>query len=549
MQPAPWAGGQHHAVQQAQLGQAAQQQQQGPSPLDLEDSLESLLDSAPGQLLARKAGGPTTGPGLLVHTGELVDRLQARCSGTGHSDAGGVAALVEELHDQVCSTLSQHVTGMCIRRRAGAPDLLLRFAATREAQLALGELKRAGSITVPLGGGDATVQVSGALMHLRSRHAKVVVRHLPLEYLVEGVGRVLLQWAGYDARRCELAAEFLGDPAKPGRPGNLDAVVLIVRPPPGDRELRNLPRSFTLGLDTHVAVTVYTGDQQARAPATHPPPSPPRPTLVPTAPAAPAPASSPWGHTVAPPPPPPPTDPVPCPPPPLNRSSPPQPLQRPSPRTAAPGGAAAVLPPPPCPQPAAAGLGAVARVTAAHRPEPMQVDGPAPCPAPAAQPVWDDPLGEACAQWLEDHAEDAPLQRRRAAVQAVAASAPDLWQRYAQGREVPRQLQRLLAKAVRPTAAPPAAQPAAGSAGAGGAAAARRNPRRATRDAPCTPYYLQQAAGPSTQQQLGVGATPRTPTAVHPAPQRPPAHGAPTRPPAGQSRAARAGRRAGGRRP
>jgi hypothetical protein len=354
--------------------------------------------------------------------------------------------------------------------------------------------------------------------------------------------------------RCELAAEFLGDPAKPGRPGNLDAVVLIVRPPPGDRELRNLPRSFTLGLDTQVAVTVYTGDQQARVPATHPPPAPPRPTPVPSAPAAPAPALAPWGHTVAPPPPPPPVDPrdgVPPPPQPPLRSPHPQPPQRPSPRTANPcaanTGAATVHAPPPYPQPAAAGRAAAARVPAARQPEPMQVDVPAPCPSPAALPVWDNPLGEACAQWLEDHADDAPLHQRRAAVEAVAASAPDMWQRYAQGREVPRQLQRLLAKAMRPTASPPTAQPAV--ADAGGAAATRRNPRRAARDTPCTPYYLQQAAGPSTQQHLGMGAAPRAPPAVHPAPQRPLSPDAPPRPPAGQPRTARTGRRAGGRRP
>lgn len=175
----PWPSNQQHWEQQQLWGQHL-----GRSSLAFEEEMERLLAAAPDQLLARRAGGPTTGPGLLVHTGELVDRLQAQGGGGGRGEAGGGAGLAEELADQVCTILNPHVTGMRTQhRKAGAPDLLLRFGTSSEAQLRLGELRRAGTITVPLGARNVTVQVSGSPMHLRSRHAKVVVRHLPMDYL------------------------------------------------------------------------------------------------------------------------------------------------------------------------------------------------------------------------------------------------------------------------------------------------------------------------------------------------------------------------------
>ena len=84
---------------------------------------------------------------------------------------------------------------------------------------------------------------------LRADEAKIVLRNVRSEWGREGVTRLLLLCAGYRSTDVPILREHFGSlPASQAalmpNVGCADTIVAFVRPPPGDRELRQLPRSL-----------------------------------------------------------------------------------------------------------------------------------------------------------------------------------------------------------------------------------------------------------------------------------------------------------------
>ncbi len=83
---------------------------------------------------------------------------------------------------------------------------------------------------------------------------QLTVHGLPPSLARQGIGHQLLSRAGYTSQECTVEGEFMGDlptqyasqQAAAGV-GNADACLIFIRPPPGDRELLRMPKSFRIG--------------------------------------------------------------------------------------------------------------------------------------------------------------------------------------------------------------------------------------------------------------------------------------------------------------
>ena len=121
-----------------------------------------------------------------------------------------------------------------------------------------------GSVTV----GDYTVPVTWDQRPAPPPECTIVILHqIPVEYVRQGCGAVLLAAAGQEG---EVVAEFLGGCSRTGDAAlscpAADRVVVWVRPPPWDPLLTSLPASFQVGRAQWA--TIEVAGRQSQAPDT-----------------------------------------------------------------------------------------------------------------------------------------------------------------------------------------------------------------------------------------------------------------------------------------
>ena len=263
-------------------------------------SAEYLLDDLDYRqapfLLEAEYKAPARCLQLRVTLGQPVAALLEDCGGDREQGASLRARLVR-------AALQQH------------PDLLLglastpgkgawvgvhsvRFAlhASRAACAALSEVLQAQALVVDLGGQPVALPASAEPVRLPPGHCEVRVQGLPAWLARCGATEALLLAAGYGAEAgCRVAHERRGFAVGPDGerlPGGcLDRLVAVVAAPPGDRQLRRLPRVLRgCGWEARIIVVTSTSTPEAivwqRAP---------RPSAPPAAPAALQPAGGPGG--------------------------------------------------------------------------------------------------------------------------------------------------------------------------------------------------------------------------------------------------------------
>ena len=224
---------------------------------DVHIGLYGLLQSRAPLLRPRPAtwGGGT--PALAAHLGAIT--LSDRSTvpyGTLERTAledRAVAGLLAHFHG--------HLHGLRARGGAGSADsrMLLHFHETPEAEEAQIQACDEQHITLP---GDDSQAALHIPVHMSQAQlispflCQLTVHGLPPSLARRGIGQQLLSRAGYSSQECTVEGEFMGDlPTQyasqqaAGGVGNADACLMFIRPPPGDRELLRMPKSFRIGED------------------------------------------------------------------------------------------------------------------------------------------------------------------------------------------------------------------------------------------------------------------------------------------------------------
>ncbi|CAL5220709.1 g2765 [Coccomyxa viridis] len=137
--------------------------------------------------------------------------------------------------------------------------MLLHFDETPEAEEAQIQACDEQHITLP---GDDSQAALHIPVHMSQGQlispflCQLTVHGLPPSLARRGIGQQLLSRAGYSSQECTVEGEFMGDlPTQyasqqaAGGVGNADACLIFIRPPPGDRELLRMPKSFRIGED------------------------------------------------------------------------------------------------------------------------------------------------------------------------------------------------------------------------------------------------------------------------------------------------------------
>ncbi len=144
------------------------------------------------------------------------------------------------------------------------------------------EIADIGTLQVLLPDGAEHTADAGLLpTSLRADEAKIILRNVRSQWGRVGVTRLLLSCAGYRDTNVQILREHFG--SLPASQAALmpnvacgDTIVAFVRPPPGDRELRQLPRSLVsphMDLDITIQVKAH-GVQQPNPAGSVPPPNP-----------------------------------------------------------------------------------------------------------------------------------------------------------------------------------------------------------------------------------------------------------------------------------
>ena len=200
---------------------------------------------------------------LNLHVGEVLD-------GWGDQPLEGEvrAALCSDL---VAAVIRQHqglIAGLATYVRPtewGLADWL-QFAARggEAAEGLLLEVLQAQALSVEVQGRRVAIPAAPAVARLPPGHVQVTFRGVPFFYARQGFSEAMLAAAGYSAARGTCVAhERPGFQVGPDRvrltgvPA-LDTVVSVVRTPPGDPALHQLPRGLQLG-GVVVSISVQDG--------------------------------------------------------------------------------------------------------------------------------------------------------------------------------------------------------------------------------------------------------------------------------------------------
>jgi hypothetical protein len=144
------------------------------------------------------------------------------------------------------------------------------------------EIADIGTLQVLLPDGTEHTGDAGLLpSSLRADEAKIVLRNVRSEWGRVGVTRLLLRCAGYQTTDVPILREHFGSlpacqAALMPNVGCADTIVAFVRPPPGDKELRQLPRRLVsphMDVDITIQVKAHVG-QLPNPSGPAPPPNP-----------------------------------------------------------------------------------------------------------------------------------------------------------------------------------------------------------------------------------------------------------------------------------
>ena len=224
---------------------------------DVHIGLHGLLESRAPLLRPRPVTWGSGTPALAAHLGAIA-----------LADGTAVPYGTQErtaLEARAVAGLMAHFQGQlyCLKFRGGAGSadsrVLLHFDETPAAEGA--QIQACDEQLVILSGDD-----SQAALHIPVHMSQgqlispflcqLTVHGLPPCLARQGIGQQLLSSAGYSSQEYTVEGEFMGDlptqyasqQAAAGV-GNADACLIYVRPPPGDRELLRLPKSFCIGED------------------------------------------------------------------------------------------------------------------------------------------------------------------------------------------------------------------------------------------------------------------------------------------------------------
>jgi len=177
-----------------------------------------------------------------------------------------------------------------------------------EARTLIGHLVQDGEVPVVVGGHTLNLPVQGAPAVGGAHTRTVVLRHLPVEWAVQGVTGLLLRAAGYSASVVRVREEFFGECRTVRGAANTDTLVALVEVDPAfasEGGVLSLPSDFVAGSHrVEVEVKGGVGLPPGLGTCAPPPPPPPRPPHGPPQPSRPPPPLPPLSPSPPMPPPP-----------------------------------------------------------------------------------------------------------------------------------------------------------------------------------------------------------------------------------------------------